>query len=155
ILVGSPDIRVLPFGEDMKLPADWPQALAKVRKQPGVVAAAPFVHTQGVINAGHDYVEGVAIVGLEPQSRDAADVTEIRKHAVQGDFRFASSDGKGRGVALGKLLAIRLNAYPGDSITLLTLGGTKVNPVLGTAEPNIHRLEVTGIFETGMYEYDN
>ena len=95
-----------------------------------MVSAAPFIHTQGVMNAGHDYVEGVAIVGLEPQSRDVVEVTEIRKHAVQGDFRFASSDGKAKGVVLGKLLAIRLNAYPGDSITLLTLGGAKVNPVM-------------------------
>jgi lipoprotein-releasing system permease protein len=155
ILVGSPDIRVLPFGEDMKLPADWPQALAKIRKQTGVLAASPFVHTQGVMNAGHEYTEGVAIVGIEPQTREVPEVTEIRRHAVQGDFRFASSDGKGRGVVLGKLLAIRMNAYPGDSITLATLGGTKVNPITGTAVPNINRLEVTGIFETGMYEYDN
>jgi lipoprotein-releasing system permease protein len=155
ILVGSPDIRVLPFGEDLKLPEDWPQALAKIRKQPGVVAAAPFVHTKGVINAGHDYAEGVAIVGLEPQSREVAEVTGIRQHAIQGDFRFASSDGKARGVVMGKLLAIRLNAYPGDSITLLTLGGTKINAATGTAVPNMNRLEVTGIFETGMFEYDD
>src|SRR5205823_9088328 len=38
ILVGSPDIRVLTYGEDMKI-TDWPQVLAKVRKQSGVVAA--------------------------------------------------------------------------------------------------------------------
>src|SRR5437762_2912394 len=59
ILVGSPDIRVLNFGEDLKLPVEWPAALAKVRQVKGVVAAAPFVQTQGVINAGHKYDEGV------------------------------------------------------------------------------------------------
>ena len=44
ILVGSPDIRVLSYGEDLKI-TDWPQVLDKVRKQPGVVTAAPFVLT--------------------------------------------------------------------------------------------------------------
>ena len=44
ILVGSPDIRVLSYGEDLKI-ADWPKVLEKVREQPGVVTAAPFVLT--------------------------------------------------------------------------------------------------------------
>ena len=42
ILVGSPDIRVLTYGEDLKV-TDWNKVLDKVRNQPGVVAAAPFV----------------------------------------------------------------------------------------------------------------
>src|SRR5688500_18815932 len=54
ILVGSPDIRVLPFGDDMTM-VDWQQTLEIVRKQPGVVAAAPFIHPQAVANAGHRY----------------------------------------------------------------------------------------------------
>src|SRR3954463_12341293 len=36
ILVGSPDIRVLSYGEDLKID-DWPTLLSKVRKQSGVV----------------------------------------------------------------------------------------------------------------------
>src|SRR3712207_8822520 len=40
ILVASPSIRVLPYGEDMMI-EDWRSALAKVQKVPGVVAAAP------------------------------------------------------------------------------------------------------------------
>src|SRR5690349_22642369 len=64
ILVGSPDIRILPFGEDLKLPSDWREALTKVKRQRNVRAAAPFVHTQGIVSAGHDYVEGVYLVGI-------------------------------------------------------------------------------------------
>ena len=50
------------------------------------------------------------------------EVTDIRKHATIGDFRFASSDGTGRGIALGKLIAGRLNAFVGDTVTLVCLG---------------------------------
>lgn len=153
ILVGSPDIRVLSFGEDLKV-TDWPSVLAKVRKQPGVVTAAPFVLTEGVMSGGHDYSSGAYIVGLQPQGRGVPDVTTIREHAVQGDFRFASTDGQRRGVVLGKLLAGRFNTYLGDSIVLLTVGGAKMNPVTGVI-PKTETFEVTGIVSTGMYEYDN
>ena len=153
ILVGSPDIRVLSFGEDLKI-TDWPSVLAKVREQPGVVTAAPFVLTEGVMSGGHDYSSGAYIVGLQPQGRGVPDVTTIREHVAQGDFRFASTDGQRRGVVLGKLLAARFNTYLGDSIVLLTVGGAKMNPVTGVV-PNSQTFEVTGIVSTGMYEYDN
>jgi len=154
ILVGSPDIRVLSYGEDLKI-ADWPKVLEKVRKQPGVVTAAPFVLTEALMTAGHDYAGGVYVVGLLPQARGVVDVTTIRSHAISGDFRFASTDGQQRGVVLGKLLASRFNKWPGDSINLLSAGGGKMNPVTGGFVPRVERFEVTGIVSTGMYEYDN
>jgi lipoprotein-releasing system permease protein len=46
ILVGSPDVRVLTYGEDLRIDK-WREALARVRSVPGVVAAAPVVLTQG------------------------------------------------------------------------------------------------------------
>jgi lipoprotein-releasing system permease protein len=154
ILVGSPDIRVLSFGEDLKI-TDWPKVLDKVRKQPGVVTAAPFVLTEAVMTGGHDYSGGTYVVGLLPEGRGVPDVTSIRSHAESGDFRFASSDGQRRGVVLGKLLASRFNKLLGDSITLLSAGSGKPNPVTGTIVPRVDRFEVTGIVSTGMYEYDN
>lgn len=154
ILVGSPDIRVLSYGEDLKI-SDWPKVLAKVRRQPGVVTAAPFVLTEALMTAGHDYAGGVYVVGLLPEGRGVPDVTTIRSHAIRGDFRFASSDGQRRGVVLGKLLASRFNKWPGDSINLLSAGGGKMNPVTGGFVPRVERFEVTGIVSTGMYEYDN
>jgi lipoprotein-releasing system permease protein len=154
ILVGSPDIRVLSFGEDLKI-TDWQKVLDKVRKQPGVVTAAPFVLTEAVMTGGHDYSGGTYVVGLLPEGRGVPDVTSIRAHAESGDFRFASSDGQRRGVVLGKLLAARFNKLLGDSITLLSAGSGKPNPVTGSIVPRVDRFEVTGIVSTGMYEYDN
>ncbi|HJR64896.1 MAG TPA: ABC transporter permease [Gemmatimonadaceae bacterium] len=154
ILVGSPDIRVLPFGDDMTM-VDWQQTLEIVRKQPGVVAAAPFIHTQAVASAGHRYAEGVMVVGIQPESRTAPKVTTIRETALHGDFRFASGDGKQRGVVLGRRVADRFGVFPGDKINLIGFGGTKINAATGAVIPQLQQFEVTGIFETGMYEYDN
>ena len=154
ILVGSPDIRVLTYGEDLKI-NDWQTVLQKVRKQPGVVTAAPFVLTEGVMTGGRDYAGGVYIVGLLPQGRGVPDVTTIRSHVTTGDFRFASTDGQQRGIVLGKLLAARFNKWVGDSVMLMSAALGKMNPVTGGIVPTMERFEVTGIVQTGMYEYDN
>jgi lipoprotein-releasing system permease protein len=154
ILVGSPDIRVLSYGEDLKID-DWPSILAKVKQQRDVIAAAPFVLVEGGLTAGHDYAGAVYVAGIPPQGRGVPEVTTIRQHAISGDFRFASSDGKGRGVVLGKLVASRYNAWPGDKINLISFSGVKPSAVTGGFVPRIFQFEVTGIVETGMYEYDN
>ena len=154
ILVGSPDIRVLPFGDDMTM-VDWRETLGEVRGQDGIVAAAPFIHTQAVASAGHRYAEGVMVVGIEPDSRTAPDITTIRETALHGDFRFASADGKGRGVVVGRRVADRFGIFPGDKLNLIGFGATKINAATGAVIPQLQQFEVTGIFETGMYEYDN
>jgi lipoprotein-releasing system permease protein len=156
ILVASPSLRILTWGEDLKM-ANWRDALSKVRKHPGITAAAPFVMTQGLATTGHDYAEGAMVVGIEPQAADVAQPTKIRDFAVKGagDFRFASSDGQQRGVVLGKKLSERLSVYPGDKITLVSPAGAQVNAALGSVVPRLYQYEVTGLFETGMYEYDN
>jgi lipoprotein-releasing system permease protein len=155
ILVASPDVRVLTFGDDMRMD-DWQATLAKVKQQKGVVAAAPFVLTQAILQAGHDYKEGVQVEGIEPEAPGVENVTSIRQHALRGNnFKFRTADGEINGAVLGKMLAERMNAFPGDKIQLLSASSGSVNPVTGMPTPLIQQLEVTGLFETGMYEYDN
>ena len=153
ILIGSPDIRVLTMGSDMVMKS-WEPVLKTVRAEPGVVAAAPFVLTKAIVGAGHKYNDGAFVMGILPTDR-AKPVTTIRSFATAGDFSFRSTDGKRRGAVLGERLANRLSVYPGiDSITLTTVG-SDVSPVTGTLVPKEMKLEVTGVFNTGMYEYDN
>lgn len=158
ILIGSPDVRVLTFGEDLTMP-DWRETLERVRRQPGVVAAAPFVLTEAGINAGHTYAEGAMVQGLPPREEGAVEVTSIRDHVVAGDMTFRTSGGDKRGVVLGSRLALRLGITPGipgrDSINLISINGASFNAAIGSIVPRFDRFEVTGIVETGMYEYDN
>jgi lipoprotein-releasing system permease protein len=155
ILVASPDIRVLTFGDAMVM-EDWRAVLSDVQQHSGVAAAAPFVLTQGLATRHGDHVEGAMIVGVEPASPNAARVTGIRETAMQErDFSFVTTSGEIAGVALGKRLAERLNVFPGDSLTLISAAGAQINAVTGTPMPRYFRFEVTAWFETGMYEYDN
>jgi lipoprotein-releasing system permease protein len=155
ILIGSPDVRVLTFGEDMVM-TDWQATMKRVARQPGVAAVAPFVLTQAVIHATrHNHFEAAAIEGIPPDRPGAARVTKIREHLTAGDLSFSTTDGKVRGAVLGTKLADRLNVVPGvDSIRIFTLSD-KPDPVTGLPMPSVQTFEVTGIFDTGMYEYDN
>ncbi len=154
ILVANPHLRVLTYGEGLRLD-DWHRVLDQVRRIPGVEAAAPFVLTQALISAGHDYAEGVVVLGIEPDTGRRA-VTSFARHFTKGDLRFRTTraDVEG-GISLGARLAGKLSAYPGDMVTLVAPAGSRFNPSLGAYVPQYHRYEVTGIFDTGMYEYDN
>ncbi len=153
ILVGSPDIRVLTYGAELRM-TGWEDALAKVKAIEGVVDAAPFVVHQGLATNGTTYTEAISLAGILPGDSGSAQVTTIRDHARIGDFRFETPDGQRRGAVLGTLLASRLNLVPGSTIRLVTATG-EINPLLGAVIPRFYEFEVTGIFETGMYEYDN
>jgi lipoprotein-releasing system permease protein len=154
ILVANPHLRVLTFGAGLRMD-DWRAALKVIRKQPGVVAAAPEVISQAGITAGQDYGEGVNLVGFEADT-GARSVTSLPQSIQQGDLSFRTTkpnvDG---GILLGARLANRLSVYPGDVVTLVPVTQAKVNPALGVAVPRFWRFEVTGLFDTGMFQYDN
>jgi lipoprotein-releasing system permease protein len=155
ILIGSPDIRVLAYGEELRMP-DWRALLDTVRHKPGVVAASPVVLTQALMRKEPgSYTEGVSIAGIDPKGSGDPEVTTIREHATEGDFRFESADGTHHGAVIGKLLANRFSASIGSKLVLITSVNGQVNPITGMPVPRIENFEVTGIFETGMYEYDN
>jgi lipoprotein-releasing system permease protein len=154
ILVANPHLRVLTFGAGLRMD-DWRRVLQIVRKEPGVVAAAPEVISQAGITAGQDYGEGVNLVGFDPDT-GAHSVTSLPQSIRQGDLSFRTTkpnvDG---GILLGARLANRLSVYPGDVVTLVPVTQAKVNPALGVAVPRFWRFEVTGLFDTGMFQYDN
>jgi lipoprotein-releasing system permease protein len=154
ILVVNPHLRVLTYGEGLRLD-DWGDALAKVRRIPGVDAAAPFVMTQGLISAGHDYAEGVMVIGIESDTGRRA-VTSLPHHFTRGDLRFRTTrPGVEGGLAIGTRLSTKLSADVGDVITMVAPAGSQFNRSLGAFVPKYRRYEVTGLFETGMYDYDN
>ena len=154
ILVANPHVRLLTYGEGLRVD-DWRHVMDVARRDPDVVAAAPFVLSQGIVTAGADYAEGAYVVGIDPDTGTRA-VTDIARTLVAGDLRFAARapdvDG---GVVLGRRLAERLSAFPGTIVTLVSPAGSVRSPTLGGYVPRFYRFEVTGTFESGMYEYDN
>ena len=155
ILIGSPDLRVLTVGDDLTM-TDWQATLVKVRAQPGVEAAQPFVLKDAIISKNGEYVEPLKVVGLPSASPGEPDVTQIRKHARTGDFSFRAPNDSMRAIVIGQRLAERLNVWQGQTVTLVTIpGGLQPSHVPGSFATITRKYVVTGIFETGMYEYDS
>jgi lipoprotein-releasing system permease protein len=154
ILVANPHLRVLTYGAGLRMD-DWQKVMDIVRKQPGVLAVAPEVISQAGITAGQDYGEGVNLVGFDPDTGTRS-VTSLPQSIEQGDlsFRTTKPDVDG-GILLGTRLANRLSVYPGDVVTLVPVTQAKVNAAVGVAVPRFWRFEVTGLFDTGMFQYDN
>lgn len=154
ILVGSPDVHVLPYGDGMRM-TNWRETRDAVAAVPGVVRAAPFVSTQGMVRNMARYMTGTQVMGIQADGVPGADVTSIRSHAILGDFRFTRDSVSFPGAVLGKLLASKLNAFPGDTIVLVGAAGLDMNASTGAIIPRLDSAVVSGVFETGMYEYDN
>jgi lipoprotein-releasing system permease protein len=154
ILVANPHLRVLTYGAGLRMD-DWRDALQIIRKQPGVVAAAPEVISQAGISAGQDYGEGVNLLGWDTDT-GSAPVTSLPSSIVRGDLSFTpDKPGVDGGILLGSRLANRLSVDSGDVVTLVPVTQAKVNPALGVAVPRFWKFEVTGLFDTGMFQYDN
>lgn len=154
ILIANPHLRILTYGSGLRLD-DWRAVLETVRKDPEVVAAAPEVLSQSLLSAGADYVEGVNVLGLDPDTGSRS-VTTLPQSLTRGDLSFhPTRDDVDGGVILGARLAERMTVYPGDVVTLVPAKPAQVNRALGVGVPQYWQFEVTGTFETGMFLYDN
>ncbi len=121
---------------------DW-QALAdEVERQPGVVAAAPFVEGQGMIVNGAD-LNGTIVSGIVPDVETG--VSDLARSLVEGDLDSLTAGSSN--IVIGTHLAYTINARVGDRITLLiprpTSDGTGVLP-------RMRRFTVSGVFDAGL-----
>ncbi len=154
ILVATPHVRIMTYGQGIILD-DWQTVREQVLQHPEVQAATPFVLTQGLLSAGHDWTEGAYILGIEPDT-GAGSVTTLPQRFVSGDLSFRTvRDDVDGGIVLGRQLAVRLSAYPGDTVIAISPVGSRFNPAIGAYMPKWWTFEVTGHFQTGMFEYDN
>lgn len=126
---------------------DWPAVAAAARQHPQVRAAAPYVNAQALFSNG-EQVRGAMVRGIDPAAEPAvSDIAgKVRGGSLQslapGEF----------GVVLGSELARALHVYPGEKVTLIAPQG-QVTPA--GVVPRLKQFTVTGVFESGHYEYDS
>ena len=123
---------------------DYTQVISQVEGMKGVVAASPFVFAKAAI-ASAKASDGIAVRGVLPQR-------ELRVTRIGESIKSGAFDLQG-GICLGTDLAEGLGVSVGDRVNLFSIGKEGLSP--GLAVPKITKFEVTGIFETGMYEYDS
>lgn len=145
---------------------DYEEQVKKVAGVPEVLAATPFIFRQ-VLLTSPSGVQGIILRGIDP-GREGT-VTELARNLVNGNLDDLSHTTKvvipekerepngpetamRPGIILGKELSMRLGAFPGDTLNVVS----PVGPVTGASmTPKIRQFVVVGIFQSGMYEYDS
>jgi len=127
--------------------ADWRVTASEARRNPAVLAAAPFIAAQSLIARG-DEMRGAVVRGIDPA--EEAQVTPLAAQLRDGVLA-QLQPGAWR-IVLGLELARTLRVRVGDSVTLVAPGG-QITPA-GTV-PRLKSFTVAGTFEAGHYEYDS
>lgn len=149
ILGSNPHVYVFEQGQGFRL-SGWQEVLQEVQATPGVVSAEPFVLAQvGVL--GQTATPG-SLYGIQPGVAPVP-LTDIERGLRDGTYALGPTQSGYPGMLVGSRLAQRLGVLPGDTVTVGSFENIKTGP-LGELMPELANFEVTGVFQTGMYEYD-
>ncbi len=116
---------------------------------PGLVGMSPYVIEKGMLRH-RGSTESAVIRGMDTESLRG--LLPLEEHLLAGDIRFEpEGEGELPGILLGRYLAAGLGVIPGD--TLLVISPTGL--VSAFSQPVVRRFAVRGIFELGIYEFDD
>jgi len=128
----------------------YKDTMEAIKKVEGVVAVTPSISDQVLITTSEGYSQPAMFRGLDTGSAGKVmDIDDMIK-----DGRLASLDGVydgSPGIIIGSELAKYFGISVGDEIEVTAPQG-KVTPL--KRMPNIKTYRVTGLFNSGMYEYD-
>jgi len=138
---------------------NWQQVAAQALTVPRVLAAAPYVQGQVMLNGRNQEagdgpvfpgsgVRGAVIRGIDPQQENT--VADFNTHMKSGTLD-SLQPGSFR-IVLGSDLARALGVTVGDRVTVIAPEGV-VTPA--GVIPRVKSFEISGIFEFGMFEYDS
>lgn len=91
--------------------------------------------------------EGINIIGIPEGSQ----IERLERNIISGEFDLGETDSNY--LIIGKVLANKLMLKVGDRVTLFALKDDQIPSPQNL--PNIDRFNITGIFESGMAEYDD
>jgi lipoprotein-releasing system permease protein len=127
--------------------ADWRPIAEEAKKNPRVVASAPFVQGQAMLTSGRA-VRGALVRGIDPALEEG--VADFKRHMRSGSLD-ALKPGSFN-VVLGADLARALGLLPGDKVALIAPQGT-VTPA--GLIPRLKQFTVAGTFEAGIVDADS
>jgi lipoprotein-releasing system permease protein len=138
---------------------DYENVLERIKTVPDVRDAAPFILKQ-VMLTFRQRSSGVVVRGVDPERE--GNISDLQKNLTEGKLVYLdrapprpSRDDSGiqrKGIILGVELARSLGVSTGDVLGMMS-PSVRMTP-LGII-PKIKMVEVVGIFESKMYEYDS
>ncbi|MCE0460003.1 MULTISPECIES: lipoprotein-releasing ABC transporter permease subunit [Pseudomonas] len=126
--------------------SDWPTLADKVKRNPQVLAVAPFTQMQGLLtNDGK--VSKVLLNGIDPGlERNVSIIDNFMKQGKLDDLAPG-----GFGIVIGDKAAAKLGVAIGDKLTFVA---PEVTVTPGGMFPRMKRFTVVGIFHVGAGELD-
>ncbi|MFH1196325.1 MAG: ABC transporter permease [bacterium] len=119
----------------------------KEKADSSLSSISPFVSKYAIVRSSAK-VEGILITGFMKEM----DNSDIKNLVFDGDYNHEKvSDNYG--ITIGKKLAEKLFVKVGDRLTIFTLKNDQVPSI--DNPPAIEQFIVTGIYESGMAEYDD
>ena len=125
---------------------DWQTVRGAVLKQPGVVAAAPYIEEQAMLANGA-HIDAATVRGILPDEERTAD--GLAQRVTEGSFSDLRAGGYN--VILGSALAKDLAVRAGGTVVLIAPDG--IATPTGVV-PRMRRFRVVGILNSGVYEID-
>ena len=150
ILESSPHVLVQQQGSSLRMD-DWETVADRVRQIEGVEAVAPWVLTTVTALRG-SYSQSADMYGVALDLEGPA-VTEMEARIQEGAHDLGPTESGLPPVLMGSRLAARMQVFNGDTLTLIAFENLTVD-VMGLPSPSMRQYEVTGMFTTGMYDYD-
>lgn len=129
---------------------DYRAEVETLSKLPDVLGAAPALMGKALVSKGEQQAF-ITIKGIDPALEPR--VTDIAAAMTSGSFGELTSgdDEHLPGILIGHELAGQLGALLGDTVNVLTPNGT-LSPM--GVMPRQRRLQVVGIFQLGLFEFD-
>jgi lipoprotein-releasing system permease protein len=125
------------------------EALAqKLQQIPGVKSVTPAIYQTVLLSFGGQ-ARGAVVKGVEPALEEKVD--EALQKISEGHLDFSPDSDGIAGLLVGKQLADEWQLQPGDYVTLTSPQG-RLTP-FGLL-PRTRRFRVTGVFDSGFYDYD-
>jgi lipoprotein-releasing system permease protein len=126
---------------------DYQALAARLAKISGVRSATPAIYETVLLSASTP--SGIELKGVDSELEKKSN--EALNHIVEGRADFSpDSDGIGA-IILGRLLAEKSKLHAGDYVTLISPEG-RLTPY--GMVPRSMRFRVTGIFDSGFYDFD-
>jgi len=127
---------------------NYEDLIKKFAELPGVKSVVPSVYQNVLLSFGGD-ARGVVAKGVDPERERKYD--EALQRIVAGKLDFSRDSDGIEALLIGKQLSQEWKIKPGDYVTLTSPQG-RLTP-FGMV-PRTRRFRVTGIFDSGFYDYD-
>ncbi|MEE8577420.1 MAG: ABC transporter permease, partial [candidate division Zixibacteria bacterium] len=130
---------------------DYSEVVDQLNSMDGVVAASPFIYYKAGVSTP-SASDGIIVRGIDAELE--ALTSNVKRDIYAGEYSFEErvfDDDTLPGILLGRQLAERLGTFLDQSLVLYAMRGEDIRK---RSIPRMAKFYVSGIFETGMFEFD-